>query len=134
MPAITWTDDLAVGVELIDDQHKELIDRVNRLTDAMFDGKGADEVGRLLAFLADYVVSHFGAEERLMFKYQYPGYEGHKEAHDRFVSEFIKVKTRHDSGDITSSLALTVFDGMWTWLRNHIRGADKELGDFVRRA
>jgi len=134
MPVIMWTEDLSVGVELIDQQHKELFDHINRFTDAMFDGKAKEEVGKLLTFLADYVVLHFGAEEKLMFQHQYPAYESHKEVHDRFVHEFIKVKTRYDAGEMNSSSIITVFDGMWTWLRQHIRVTDKALGEFVRRA
>lgn len=134
MGAIQWTDDLSVGVELIDSQHKELIAAINRLTDAMWEGKGPAETGNLLAFLADYVVSHFSAEEKLMVKQQYPGYEAHKEAHDKFVQEFLKIKSQYDKGEMSSSLTIKVLDDTWDWLRKHIRGVDKELGKFVRNS
>jgi hemerythrin len=132
--AIEWTDDLSVGVEMIDTQHKELINAVNRLTDAMWAGKGSQETGNLLSFLADYVVTHFSSEERLMAKTQFPGFEAHKEAHDRFVKEFLRTKSQYDKGEITTSLAIKVLDETWEWLRTHIRLVDKELGNFVRKS
>lgn len=130
--AVQWSDDLSVGVELIDTQHKELIKSVNQLTEAMWDGRGQEETGKLLAFLADYVVTHFGSEERLMVKNQFPGYEAHKEAHDLFVRDFLRTKSDYDKGAVSSALAIKVLDETWQWLRLHIRGADKELGRFLQ--
>ena len=34
--AVTWTDDLATGVNKIDDQHKELFSRINSLLVALY--------------------------------------------------------------------------------------------------
>ena len=34
-----WTEDLTVGVEAIDNQHKELFSRINSLADAIRQGK-----------------------------------------------------------------------------------------------
>jgi hemerythrin len=132
--AVQWSDDLSVGVEMIDTQHKELINAVNRLTDAMWEGKGSEETGKLLNFLAEYVVTHFGSEERLMVKHQFPGYEAHKEAHDRFVKDFLRTKSQYDKGEITTSLAIKVLDETWEWLRLHIRVVDKELGRFIGKS
>lgn len=42
--AIEWTDELATGVNKIDNQHKELFKRINNLLDACNQGKGKDEV------------------------------------------------------------------------------------------
>jgi hemerythrin len=131
--AVEWSDDLSVGVEMIDSQHKELIRAVNRLTEAMWEGKGSEETGKLLSFLADYVVTHFGSEERLMVTHKYPKYEAHKEAHDRFTKDFLRMKSQYDQGEITTSLAIKVLDDTWEWLRTHIRAVDKELGNFVTK-
>jgi hemerythrin len=62
---IPWTDSLAVGIPEIDQQHQELFLRLERLLRGIVGGE-REEVGRLLEFLGDYVVRHFGAEERWM--------------------------------------------------------------------
>ena len=51
--AIEWTKDLETGVALIDEQHKELFDRVNKLLAASSQGRGKEEVGSLLGFLEE---------------------------------------------------------------------------------
>jgi hemerythrin len=45
---IRWDQSMTTGVETIDDQHKQLIAWLNDLLAAMSQGKGRDEVQRLL--------------------------------------------------------------------------------------
>ena len=73
--AIEWRESLATGHEEIDNQHKELFKRFNNLLTACNKGKGNEEVGNLLKFLSDYVVSHFAAEEQLQIRHNFSGYQ-----------------------------------------------------------
>ncbi|MEK7700013.1 MAG: hemerythrin domain-containing protein [Planctomycetota bacterium] len=66
--AVQWSENLAVGVTMIDDQHKGIFSRINTLMSAMSQGKGKEEVGKVLEFLADYTKKHFSAEEKLMME------------------------------------------------------------------
>ena len=81
-----WTPDLSVGVEAIDNQHKELIRRMNAFFSSM-EGNDQKKVLDMLAFLADYVVTHFRDEEALQVRCNYPGYAEHKKLHQDFVSQ-----------------------------------------------
>ena len=45
-----WSEKLTVGVDVIDNQHKGIISRINSLLNAMSQGKGRDEVGKVLTF------------------------------------------------------------------------------------
>ncbi|MDI3280784.1 MAG: bacteriohemerythrin, partial [Bacillota bacterium] len=92
-----WTEDLATGVTQIDDQHKELIERVNQLLAACSEGRGKEEVGRTLNFLSDYIVFHFGTEEKYMTQYDYPGYNSHKAQHTGFIKEFTDLKGKFET-------------------------------------
>jgi hemerythrin len=67
--ALEWTENLSVGVELIDTQHRELIHRFSSLIDACQEHRAKDKITELLAFLDDYVVFHFGEEQQLMALY-----------------------------------------------------------------
>ena len=51
---------------IIDAQHQELINTINKLYEAIGSGKGTDEAKNALAFLMQYTVFHFGGEEKLM--------------------------------------------------------------------
>jgi hemerythrin-like metal-binding protein len=84
---IEWNDNLATGVSEIDAQHKELFKRINVLFEACSKRKGRAEVGNLLKFLEEYVVVHFGTEEKYMTMFNYPEYSSHKEEHTNFVND-----------------------------------------------
>ena len=70
---------------IIDAQHQELINTINKLYEAIDSGKGTDEAKNALAFLMQYTVFHFGGEEKLMQEDKYPLFTEHKAAHDAFV-------------------------------------------------
>ena len=63
--AIEWTEDLATGVNKIDNQHKELFKRINNLLEACNQGRGKNEVEKVIKFLDDYVIIHFSEEENI---------------------------------------------------------------------
>jgi hemerythrin len=129
---VSWSDDLTVGVTLIDEQHKELFKAVDDLSDAMWQGQGKEAVSKLVNFLADYVVEHFGAEERLMVKNEYPLYESHRALHVKFLQDFAEFRKKFEAGEVTSELVIKVLDGTCDWLRVHIKGTDKALGKFLQ--
>jgi hemerythrin len=73
-----WTGDLSVGVREIDSQHRELFRMINGLDAAIKQGKAKKEIMGLVRFLDDYIVDHFGTEEKYMTAYDYPDYQLHK--------------------------------------------------------
>jgi hemerythrin len=128
--ALQWTRDLSVGVGTIDRQHQELFHRLNNLLEAMKKGKGQEELEGVIAFLGEYVVSHFGAEEKLMRMYEYPPMSAHKAKHDKFILEFDQLKKELLAGKSTS-LVLQVQSRVVDWLKTHIGQTDKALGEYL---
>ncbi len=128
---VAWDSSLAVGHADLDAQHQELFRRFGRLVTAMEDGQGAD-IAALFAFLAQYAVGHFGAEERLMDEIRYPGAGVHRAAHARFVRELGDLVVFHRANG--SSRAVVVKTRTWIdgWLRAHIMGVDLALARFLR--
>jgi hemerythrin len=130
--AMQWTPDLSVGVKEIDDQHKELISRLNALGEAMMKGLGKEEIGALLDFLGSYVVTHFGTEERHMARTNYPSAAAHKAQHQELIADFTKFRAEFDSAGAKLSLVLGLNTKLVAWLKNHICGTDKQLGAFLK--
>jgi hemerythrin len=58
MPML-WDDSFRTNVVMVDTQHKELFRRINSLHEAMLQGKGRDEVAKLIQFLDSYTRDHF---------------------------------------------------------------------------
>lgn len=131
---IQWRDSLAIGVEEIDDQHKELLQRFNGLLSACEAGKGIEELKPLLTFLDDYVIEHFSNEERLQRKHGYPNYESHKKEHDSFIERVLVVKNEIDSEGVAVHHVMETNNMLLKWLLNHISKVDTELGKFLRTA
>jgi hypothetical protein len=55
---LNWTADLSIGIELIDDQHRRIVDYINRLNQAR-EGNDKKAIGGVLAGLSDYTLSPF---------------------------------------------------------------------------
>lgn len=130
--ALEWNDRFAVGVEEIDNQHKELFNRVNSLTDAMMNKKGTDEIAGIFKFLENYVIAHFGMEERCMSRYNYHDAAAHKIQHSEFIKAFNALKKRYEEVGASSDVVVMTNSKLGGWLRSHIPVTDKALGTFIQ--
>jgi hemerythrin len=129
---IEWNPDLSVGVEFIDHQHQELFDRINRLLKSILQGQGREEVNEVIKFLENYVVMHFGEEEKYMLNYAYPDYASHLSQHVRFMKNLAALKGKVGTQGVSSSLLLELNRQVVEWLINHISIVDKALGTFLK--
>lgn len=129
---IQWRESLAIGVEEIDNQHRELLNRFNLLLTACESGKGIGELKRLLEFLDDYVIQHFSDEERLQRRHGYPDCESHKKEHDSFIRQIKAVKDEISSEGVAVHHVMETNNMLLKWLLNHISRVDTELGKHLR--
>jgi len=118
-----WTDKLSLGIDKIDDQHKELVGFVNQLHRAMKRQVGAREAEAVLAKLAEYTVYHFGFEEKLFDKYGYPQTEDHKKAHRGLIAAVTDFQQELQAGK--AGLSMELMDFLNQWLREHIMKTDR---------
>ncbi|MEZ0536981.1 bacteriohemerythrin [Caldicellulosiruptoraceae bacterium PP1] len=130
--ALIWASNFQTGIETIDEQHKELIDRVNKLLDACSQGEGKKVLPEVLDFLQNYVVEHFSTEENLMKKYYYPAYLTHKKEHDNFVATFKSLREEIDTKGTGLLITTRVNRLVVDWLKTHILYVDKQLGSYLK--
>lgn len=128
-----WKENLSVGIDKIDNQHKELFDRMNKLILAMREGKGKGEVMDTLKFLEDYVVKHFSEEEELQKKNNYPKYETQHKEHEEFKMSLMDFKNMIEKEGISSAVAIRLQTKMSFWWRKHIKDLDMDLGKFLMK-
>lgn len=127
-----WTESLSVGNELIDSQHKELINKVNDVLEACNQKKGKEKIEEMMKFLKDYTVKHFNDEEALMKKYQYPSYEEHKKIHEDFIRKVEGLDEKIKKEGINLSIIMLVNKTLVDWLINHISKVDKKVGEYIK--
>jgi hemerythrin-like metal-binding protein len=129
---IEWSDDLAIGMPAIDEQHRDLINNINDLIEAIRTGQGQEHIHKITVFLEDYVVRHFNDEEVLMQEYNYPGYPAHKSLHLKFIEAFQDFKKElEEKQDRGLYLVFRVQTLIMDWFVNHIVKVDKQLGVFL---
>lgn len=127
------TKDLETGNALIDSEHRQLFDAVNKLMDACSQGKGRDQLGPVVNFLTSYVDKHFRDEEQLQTKTSYPGYAGHRQFHLNYQKQLNQVarELKEQGPSIAVLGRLNQAVGV---LVNHIRQDDKKVAVHVKQA
>lgn len=121
-----------VGVELIDEQHKMLIQHLNKLIKSLEPSQGLTEVANTLSFLIDYTHFHFSEEEKHMAEHNYPGLEQHKKKHDGFKTTLSNLEEEFKEDGATHVLADSINTLLANWLINHICKVDVEFGAFLQ--
>lgn len=126
-----FDDTLITGNEMIDAQHKELIDKINELVKSCAQKSGKLAAIRTLGYLADYTDYHFAAEEKLQEEIQYPGLEEHKKKHQelRQVVEDLHNMLEEEEGP-SDAFVKVVQENVIDWLYYHIKGFDRSVAEY----
>jgi len=132
MEAMKWTEQLSVKVELFDNEHKKLIELINKLHNAMYNGEGHSALKAILTELTDYTVYHFKHEEEALQKCNFPGLAGHKKQHEEFVNKVTETKKKYDEGNLM--LSIPTIDFLTSWIKNHIMKSDFAYSDLMHKA
>lgn len=128
MAYFPWRDEYSVNIGAIDTQHKQLVALLNKLYDAMRDGKGKGLSGNVLNELVEYTKFHFATEEKLMQEHSFPGFLAHLSEHTRLTKKVIEFQQQFNSGSLVS-VQLGSF--LRDWLINHIMTVDKNYSAFL---
>jgi hemerythrin len=130
--AITWQTSLFTGIQIIDDQHKEIFYRFDSFYDACDHGAASKDLGRLLRYLKQYTETHFHDEEDYMAGALYPEFGRHKELHRSFIREISLLDKEIGEGvDVSLSHILTTKRILIRWFIQHIRLEDRNFAAFM---
>jgi hemerythrin-like metal-binding protein len=121
---VEWTDALSVGIDVIDEDHKALIDIINRVLEAEREGTS---VKWALGELAAYANYHFTREEKMMEAANYPDLAAHKKTHKAFIEWLQSLRTVYGADPGAEYyLAETMREYLQTWLTDHIMKVDAD--------
>lgn len=130
--AIQWRESLAIGIDEIDNQHKQLFEAIDKLFTACSQGKGRQEVANTINFLEDYTIKHFTDEENYHIRSNYPERVAHKQIHDKFLKNFQNLKQQFENEGPSIIFVSTINKTVVDWLINHIGQADKAFGEYMK--
>jgi hemerythrin len=128
---IEWDRRYSVGIPKIDEQHKELVRLTNELYDSCM-GDDEEMTARFkstLSSLVHYVSEHFGAEERLLQRVNYPHYLDHKREHEGFVRKMLDYAKLFRDGK--SFVPNNFVRFLKDWILSHIAVSDKQYSEYL---
>ena len=84
-----WNDKFNTHIDVIDSQHRKLVDIINCLGAISAHQTSTEELGTILTELVDYTIFHFNTEEQLMAQFEVNTVhrEAHVESHRRFKEQ-----------------------------------------------
>ena len=126
-----FDESLVTGNEMIDTQHKELIDKINKLLDSCETSKEKVVAVKTLDYLADYTEFHFGEEEKLQESINYPAIAEHIKEHDklRAVVKDLYNMLEEEEGP-SEAFVEQVNKNVIEWLYRHIKGFDRSVAEY----
>lgn len=112
---------LSVDVAEMDDEHIELIRKMNALHAAHARGAKKEELAPLFGDLATYATKHFADEEAYMARVGYAWLESHKLIHKKLLTRVGEHAAEFEKAGVLTD---AFFSFLAFWLTSHIRGID----------
>lgn len=114
-----------LGIEIVDKQHKELVDLGNDLIKLLEVGDDKEKILHKYDEFIKVIENHFYTEEDLFFKSSYIDSKRHIEMH-RFFMEKLR-EPRKNFVEFHIDLSVYIINFLNEWAKNHISSFDLEF-------
>jgi len=122
---IEWNKDYELGIAQIDEQHKHLIDLINKLDGARHSHSPKECIEKVFLELINYSNYHFTLEERAMKNENYSRLDLHISSHDLFVQYIHKCYYKNKKNDYFAISDALKF--LSDWIVDHIMVEDRNF-------
>ena len=126
-----FTDDCLIGVEEIDNEHRELfriINETQELLDNQILDDQYDRIREMVERLGKYAEEHFRHEEEYMESIKHPELELQKSQHLFFCDKINGITTSFASEEEQQAVLEDLLKYLVTWLYRHIISSDLMIG------
>ena len=130
---IKWDPKFALGIPIIDEQHKHLVELCNKLYTEVLDNRLKYEndnntqwqnaLAGTLKECVNYVATHFSNEEKIMKVVGYEHFSEHKNRHDEFTKKVLETAKGFSSMDFSDAIKFCKF--LYECILSHIAHEDK---------
>lgn len=129
MILVQWRDNYSVGARSVDDEHRALVGRINRLYNQLMVEEDPLAVSTFFESLIKAITEHFLREERLMRECGYDQLPQHREDYERLLDEIVSLTDEFDRNEEAGRADLaTRLDG---WLSGHLETHDARLAEVL---
>jgi len=131
-----FTDEYLIDIQELDEQHRTFFDLLEKIGATVsdfykpLDDDEVDDVIDIMSELREYALLHFRTEESYMQETAYPGLAKQKQAHNRFITDVIRMEAELMNGSAIPAIKIRNF--MHDWYRDHILELDKPFGKFYK--
>lgn len=139
MSYIQWNPSKELGHAVIDREHRELMELVNQLVDALFDPSAEDDatpsvrkqqIADAVDALDRATAAHFSSEESIMLAIGYPSLSEHRDQHASLLAQFDDFAAHFRSPNAGSVAQALRF--LREWFEYHIEYYDAPLTRWIR--
>lgn len=133
MSEIVWNDGMSVGIDVIDEDHKQIIAILAKLTASRCKNITNKVIEDVFSELEAYVKLHFNREERLLEKVNYKDLVKHKASHQKFIKKLpvLKEQWLTEGNGICCEKILSFLND---WLVDHILKEDFDYIDSLQKS
>ena len=124
-----WNEDLELGLESVDKEHKELIERYESLYQKMKSGEGEQYCIELIGYLENYVETHFKSEEKIFASINFGEEDKHKVMHNNFCKKVAEIAEDFRNGLIDNQQQVKFNLFIKNWWMHHILIEDRKHVD-----
>lgn len=127
---IVFGPELVLGIGVIDDQHKRIVQYYNSLVNSF--NNDLPGMSHVLDELINYILFHFYNEEKFLETINYPEFAGHKKKHTSLLDELKALAAElrlNDSKEIKEKILSISRD----WIIFHIMIEDRMYVDYYNQ-
>ncbi len=131
MAYFEWDNDYTVGIKTMDNQHKNLIDIINKLHSSMSSDFDNEVLQSAMSELEYYAAYHFTVEEGIMRHNDFPELSSHIEEHKKYIQALQNIRLQIVERKSESMIIIKLEDFLRKWWVNHIINLDKKYGSYI---
>jgi hemerythrin len=124
-----FTDELLIGIDIVDAQHRSLFESLNTLSQAIQDGVTEDALMLQLALIAQRTIFHFHTEEELMKAHHYPRRTVHGAEH---LDLILKVREIQYTSAKGQSVTMDTTRFLAEWFGHHVLSLNMDYAAYIR--
>jgi len=124
MDTIVWRDEYSVGVVSLDEQHKTIVQLINRLIEHCEENVNSEIISDIFNEMTKYIKQHLEYEESLLKENNYPDLIEHVASHTKYIEEIAQISYRIMQHDSKVPVELLLF--LNTWWEEHILIEDQK--------
>ncbi len=130
MTLIEWREELQVGIPEVDDDHRALVELINRLYAQLQTGESSATIVDFLGELYASVAKHFASEEQIMQSHGYASYREHAAEHKRLLDEICAMIDDYQDGVLNDDHQMA--ERLDDWFCTHFRTQDVRLHELSK--